>query len=672
MKSRVSTFIIAACIAWAVSSCSPVATAGETATLAESPGTVTFSPSKTTTQTQTPSLTPTRNLLETSILTPTQTPTATKFPGLQSTGPFIVVDDWKESIRSATFYNLQGSISWTYTFPYSQYNGISHDWKWYAYVTGSVNGKGTYPEGGVILHLSNLLTGEVRDIANLVPQDYLDRQKRAIEHFDHERCAQPGSCLASALEELNGSFHSMKWSPDGKYLAFGAMIDGDSADVYVYDIDTAKFRRLEYGPGNPESFVWSPDGQWLIYEDIATDISSNGYWMTRGETRRTVRRDGTGWKKLPGPLDFHFWISDYEYLTYFTGCCNFPYNSSPTIINLQLGNGFTYSIVMKQSNPDAIAVDPRSRMMAVLGGLGCKGDICREWGLFYGSIYGTLSKVTGFGSGYDPDIINYLHLHPRSGTVRPFTNISFGGEWAPMQEWGHLLISDNYWMAGFDEKGIRVYDPVDTLRFELRDKKVIAAAWDTNSQGLFFLDGKAVYYWALGESEPRWVAAYTASHQNVQVSLATIFNLTSLPYLRILPTRAAKPAEGTSIWSRTTYKELFQPGTNRYDITIPEDSSWRWSFSLSTTESMLFNNFLLPEDVEFLINGEKIDSNMFRMSDQTTEGRFSRAWATMLFGWRSGDKAELEIKYTLREAVRDGNVSYPAGEYRQIISLVVE
>jgi len=149
-------------------------------------------------------------------------------------------------------------------------------------------------------------------------------------------------------------------------------------------------------------------------------------------------------------------------------------------------------------------------------------------------------------------------------------------------------------------------------------------------------------------------------------------NLKSLPHLRILPTRAAKPAEGTSIWSQTKYKELFQPGTNRYEVTIPADSSWRWSFSLGTTDPELFEKILAPEDVEFRINGQLIDPNMFRMSEHTAEGRFSRAWAAMLSGWRSGDRAELEIRYTLREAVREGNVSYPAREYRQIISLVVE
>jgi hypothetical protein len=73
-----------------------------------------------------------------------------------------------------------------------------------------------------------------------------------------------------------------------------------------------------------------------------------------------------------------------------------------------------------------------------------------------------------------------------------------------------------------------------------------------------------------------------------------------------------------------------------------------------------------------LINGEKINTNMFRISDQTAEGRFSRARATMLSGWRTGDKAELEIHYMLHSAVTDGNVIYPAGEHRQIISLVVD
>ena len=209
----------------------------------------------------------------------------------------------------------------------------------------------------------------------------------------------------------------------------------------------------------------------------------------------------------------------------------------------------------------------------------------------------------------------------------------------------------------------------------MKNTNQISPYWDENSQGLFYLseDDNTIYYWRLGDPEPQQIASTQMDIQErAGFLIAPIINIKSLPYLRILPTRAAKPAEGTSIWSQTAYKQLFRPGTNHYNVTIPADSSWRWSFSLGTTDLNLFEKILLPEDVEFLINGEKIDSNMFRMSDQTLEGKFSRAWAATLSGWRSGDKAELEIHYTLRSAVRDGNVEYPAGEYRQIISLVVE
>ena len=93
---------------------------------------------------------------------------------------------------------------------------------------------------------------------------------------------------------------------------------------------------------------------------------------------------------------------------------------------------------------------------------------------------------------------------------------------------------------------------------------------------------------------------------------------------------------------------------------------------MCTTDPNSFEQILVPPDVQFLIDGEWIDTNMVRISDRTEEGRFSRARATTISGWRSGDTAELEIHYTLCSAVRDGNVEYPVGKYQQVISLVVE
>jgi WD40 repeat protein len=182
----------------------------------------------------------------------------------------------------ATFIDFSGTTRWTVDFPvsdpskgYDENQGFSQDWRWFAYVTGSVDESGTYPQGGVVLHLMNLLSGEVRDITSLVPMDYLARLQRMAVNNDPAYCASPSTdCLAWAVNTLQDSFHSMAWSPDGKFLAFGAMIDGDSADIYVYDIDTGKIRRLEKGPGNAQSFDWSPDGQWVIYEDSHIPVYS--------------------------------------------------------------------------------------------------------------------------------------------------------------------------------------------------------------------------------------------------------------------------------------------------------------------------------------------------------------------------------------------------------------
>jgi hypothetical protein len=562
------------------------------------------------------------------------------------------------------------------------------DKKWLAYQTGSIDEIGEYPEGGLVLHIMNMASGEAWDLFDLLPADYPSRLDRLVKQSNATSCGPNDSwCLKGALSYLMGSVQSMVWSPDGKYLAFGAMVDGDSADIYTYDIDTGQIRKMENGPGNPGSFHWSPDGNWLTYvdNDIYEPIQSALMAM---EGRWAVPREGGIPKKLHGPFTFNTWISDHEYLGHWAA--DTIHDAGPTLVDVETGNTFNNFDGLYTS----IAVDPRSRMMAVVGSRECTtGSDChsgRKSGLYLGSIYGTLDYKADYSvlekniRDYDPIVM------PRGGTIHPFfvssgayvtfVGITPEGRIDPLDvnlSFGNIpLISQNYWMALFPTWGIRVYDPSDRLRFELSNDQNISfdtALWDTNSKGLFYpvWEGGSytMYYWRLGATTPRRIIDNST---NGYIALDLFVNIRDLPRLRIIPARAAKPMEGTSIWSQTKYKELFQPGTNRYDVAIPAYSSWRWSFSLGTTDPGLFEKILAPEDVEFRINGQVIDANMFRMTDQTAEGRFSRAWAAMLSGWRAGDRAELEIKYTLREAVRDGNVEYPAGEYRQIIEVVVE
>ncbi len=587
--SRITAILSVFLITWMISACSsaaePANLASGTASLTFSPLAPTFSPTQTATETHVQSQTPTqtRTLTATIAGTPTQTPTATKFPGLQSIGPFFVVANKFVTDASVTFIDFSGSTQWTVNLPQweAPYGGygdqrISPDWKWYAYVTGKVDGSGTYPEGGVVLHLLNLMTGETQDIAQLVPQDYSTRLERSVQRNDPSNCESNSStCFQIAVGDLNESIYSMDWSPDGKYLAFGAMLDGDFADIYVYDIDTGNIRRLEKGMGNAQSFFWSPDGQWIIYEDIFTSDHEN--WENR-DTRWAVQKDGAGAKKLPGPFNFSEWFSDYEYIaSYFDG--NNIWRIQ-TAVNLQTGYAFTDF----QGEYYCDNVDPKSRLMVVI-------DLTGYY-LYFGQVYRKLDLIASY-----TDIEKSPHwIYPRGGTINPFVGwdgvqwfgITPEGKIDTVDFDGYLLFSPVYWLASVTDNVINIYDVSDKLRYRLTNSTLFSQTiWDTNSQGLFFLTdaGDAIYHWQLGETSPRLVAPLRDNHKQGDLILASAINLKSLPNLRILPTRASKPAEGMSIWSQTKYKELTQPGTNHYVITIPADSSWRWSFSLGTTDS---------------------------------------------------------------------------------------
>ncbi|CAG0926566.1 hypothetical protein TFLX_00101 [Thermoflexales bacterium] len=74
------------------------------------------------------------------------------------------------------------------------------------------------------------------------------------------------------------------WSPDGRYLAFVAAIDGPSSDVYSYDRETGQILRLTDGPHQAAHLLWSPDSQWIVHEEVEvfggidTDSGAQAVW----------------------------------------------------------------------------------------------------------------------------------------------------------------------------------------------------------------------------------------------------------------------------------------------------------------------------------------------------------------------------------------------------------
>jgi hypothetical protein len=66
------------------------------------------------------------------------------------------------------------------------------------------------------------------------------------------------------------------WSPDGRYLAFVAALDGPSSDLYVYDTATDQIRRLTDGPNQAWLTSWSPDSQWILHAEATGFIYDHG------------------------------------------------------------------------------------------------------------------------------------------------------------------------------------------------------------------------------------------------------------------------------------------------------------------------------------------------------------------------------------------------------------
>jgi len=71
--------------------------------------------------------------------------------------------------------------------------------------------------------------------------------------------------LTSLDSAHQGMWSTPAWSSDGRWLAFDAIVGGDSEDVYVTDVESGATRPLTSDPGRDLDPTWSPDGRWVRF-----------------------------------------------------------------------------------------------------------------------------------------------------------------------------------------------------------------------------------------------------------------------------------------------------------------------------------------------------------------------------------------------------------------------
>jgi hypothetical protein len=121
--------------------------------------------------------------------------------------------------------------------------------------------------------------------------------------------ASPGDFGNSALQAVRDE-HNYAWSPDGTRLAFVGLMDGPSAEIYIYDTVTEQIKRVSTDDAQNYWPSWSPDGETLLY--LGTDFfgvgagfDTTGFWSARGDGTNVTKLyiPGGGSEEIAGWLD---------------------------------------------------------------------------------------------------------------------------------------------------------------------------------------------------------------------------------------------------------------------------------------------------------------------------------------------------------------------------------
>jgi len=88
------------------------------------------------------------------------------------------------------------------------------------------------------------------------------------EQFPLFRCeGTPDVCHKASLFWTWDVKTKPAWSPDGRYLAFAAVVDTADSDLFIYDTQTGELRHFPHSSGWAGYCEWSPDGTHIILQE---------------------------------------------------------------------------------------------------------------------------------------------------------------------------------------------------------------------------------------------------------------------------------------------------------------------------------------------------------------------------------------------------------------------
>jgi len=303
----------------------------------------------------------------------------------------------------------------------------------------------------------------------------------------------------TVLSERN----SPRWSPEGRYLAFAAAIDGLSSDIYVYDTRTDRVQRLTSGANQAVIMGWSPDSRWIVHAEVSSTMIADGGEIGGfpADTVWAASADGAELKRIyqPGRVEFiEGWLSNTVFVVNQWSGYIFLHDLRTVDLNASTERmrwaGRFYT--------SAVAPAARMAVIDVVGEFTAEEDYPpvglhlvpldgrppRQ--LFPGNVEVNAAWIDWFAQ---------LNRFLAGGFSAPYF-FTPAGEIGPTfeNERGRPAVSpDGSWLMfdkDRDRPGLRLYRPDATLVREVSDEQAFNLVWTPDSSSLYYLvrEGDAI------------------------------------------------------------------------------------------------------------------------------------------------------------------------------------
>jgi hypothetical protein len=380
---------------------------------------------------------------------------------------------------------------------------------WMAFTSGdnpmAPDRKGSGP---LTLNLLNVVDGTIKPITPLFSVEMEQAITAATTTGDRTDAIEAGIAILQNSDTL-------KWSPDGRYLAFIAAIDGPSSDVYSYDRETGQINRLTDGPNQAARLFWSPDSQWIVHEEVESFGTGAG-WNVKAVW--AAAPDGNNTRKLydttsSGDEVFVDWIAPDQFLVY-----SWTPVGWRNVRIVDLNTGEAQSIGPK-FEVQTLAYDPKTQTQ-----LYYVDDFTAQQNGSSGGLYlatAGQAKLIASGDWYDTRWLPHVQLFFAKGRdgVISVTPDGVVKKYAD-EEALPIDAPDGAWLLAWGDGnytspiGLRLYTPDGELKRTITSDSVMFATWSPDSAGVFYQSNGQLYFVAIPNGEPQLIGETTARELN--------------------------------------------------------------------------------------------------------------------------------------------------------------